>query len=84
MDSRLNKPLVLAMVAVALVLGFVLVGMTTGIADRIFGGPKAETIASASLQWMRTQKPADRLRGAIRVGHDFNNEPIVVSLRSAH
>jgi hypothetical protein len=54
MDRRLNKPLVLAMVAVALVLG-VLVGMTTGIADRIFGGPNPKTIASASLESMRAQ-----------------------------
>ena len=44
MDRRLNKPLVLAMVAVALVLG-VLVGVTTGIADRLFGGPNPTTIA---------------------------------------
>jgi Protein of unknown function (DUF4230) len=54
MDRRLNKPLVLAMVAVALVVG-VLVGMTTGIADRIFGGPNPKTIASASLESMRAQ-----------------------------
>ncbi len=54
MDRRLNKALVLAMVAIALVLG-VLVGITTGIADRIFGGPDAKTIASASLQSMRAQ-----------------------------
>lgn len=54
MDRRLNKPLVLAMVAVALILG-VLVGVTTGIADRIFGGPDPTTIASASLESMRAQ-----------------------------
>ncbi len=54
MDSRLNKPLVLAMVAVALVLG-VVVGTATGIADRIFGGPNAKTIATASLESMRAQ-----------------------------
>jgi hypothetical protein len=54
MDRRLNKPLVLAMVAVALVLG-VLVGVTTGIADRLFGGPNPTTIASASLESMRAQ-----------------------------
>ena len=54
MDRRLNKPLVLAMVAVALVLG-VMVGVTTGLADLIFGGPSAKTIASASLQSMRAQ-----------------------------
>ena len=54
MESRLNKPLVLAMIAVALVLG-VIVGMSTGVADRIFGGPNAKTIASASLESMRAQ-----------------------------
>src|SRR5213593_1858065 len=54
MDRRLNKPLVLAMVAVALILG-VLIGVTTGIADRIFGGPNPKTIATASLESMRAQ-----------------------------
>ena len=54
MDSRrLNKPLVLGMVAVALLLGIML-GITTGLADRIFG-PSPKTIASASLQSMRAQ-----------------------------
>jgi len=53
MDRRLNKPLVLAMVAVALVLG-VLVGISTGVADRLFG-PNPKTIASASLQSMRAE-----------------------------
>lgn len=54
MDSRLNQPLVLVMVAVALILG-VLVGAVTGIAGRIFGGPNPRTIASASLESMRAQ-----------------------------
>src|SRR5215210_3705562 len=54
MDRRLNKPLVIVMVAVALLLGAML-GITTGVADRIFGGPKPETIASASLESMRAQ-----------------------------
>ena len=55
MDSRLNKPAGDRMaIIVALVLG-VVVGISTGIADRIFGGPKAETIASASLESMRAQ-----------------------------
>jgi hypothetical protein len=54
MESRLNKPLVLAMIVVALVLGLLL-GVTTGIADRIFGGPNPKTIATASLQSMRAQ-----------------------------
>ena len=54
MDSRYTKFLGIAAVAVALILG-VLVGMASGIADRIFGGPKPETVASASLQSMRAQ-----------------------------
>jgi len=54
MDRRLNKPLVLAMVALALILG-VMLGLTTGIADRIFGGPNPKTIASASLESMRAE-----------------------------
>ncbi|MGE5564450.1 MAG: DUF4230 domain-containing protein [Bacillota bacterium] len=54
MDRRLNKAFVIAMVAVALLLGL-LVGVTTGIADRIFGGPNPETIATASLQSMRAE-----------------------------
>src|SRR6478672_3057656 len=54
MERSVNKPLVLAMVAVALILG-VLLGMTTGIADRIFGGPNPKTIASSSLESMRAQ-----------------------------
>src|SRR5437870_12760544 len=54
MDRRLNKPLVLAIVALALVLG-VMLGVTTGIADRIFGGPNPKTIATSSLESMRAQ-----------------------------
>ena len=54
MDSRLNKPLVAGLIAVALLLGLLL-GVTTGIADRIFGGPNPKTIASASLESMRAQ-----------------------------
>ena len=54
MDSRLNKPLVFAMVVVALVLGLV-VGTVSGVSDWIFGGPNAKTIATASLESMRAQ-----------------------------
>ena len=54
MESRVNKPLVFAMIAIALVLG-ILVGTSTGLADRIFGGPNPKTIASASLESMRAQ-----------------------------
>src|SRR6476660_1649273 len=52
MDRR--KLIGLLAIAVALVLGVVL-GMTTGIVDRIFGGPNPTTIASASLESMRAQ-----------------------------
>ena len=54
MDGRQNKLIAILAIAVALVLGVVL-GTATGIADRIFGGPRAETIASASLESMRAQ-----------------------------
>src|SRR3954468_23552809 len=54
MDNRLSKFVAITAIVVALALGIVL-GMTTGIADRIFGGPKAETIATASLESMRAQ-----------------------------
>ena len=54
MDRRLNKPVLVAAVAAALVLGL-LFGTWTGIADRIFGGPNPTTIATASLQSMRAQ-----------------------------
>ncbi|HVM22683.1 MAG TPA: DUF4230 domain-containing protein [Sphingomicrobium sp.] len=54
MDRRLTKPLAVLAIIVALVLGLV-VGVTTGLADRLFGSPKPETIASASLESMRAQ-----------------------------
>ena len=54
MDNRVRNMVAIAAVAVALILG-VLLGVTTGIADRIFGGPNPKTIASASLQSMRAQ-----------------------------
>lgn len=54
MDGRLNKPAAIAATIVALVLG-VVVGTSTGIADRIFGGPNPKTIATASLESMRAQ-----------------------------
>ncbi len=54
MDSRQSKLIAILAIAVALVLGVVL-GTATGIADRIFGGPRAETIATASLESMRAQ-----------------------------
>lgn len=54
MDSRLNKPLVIVLIVVALLLG-VIIGTSTGIADRLFGGPNAKTIATSSLESMRAQ-----------------------------
>jgi hypothetical protein len=54
MDRRLNKPLVIGLIVVALLLGL-LVGTLTGVADRLFGGPNPTTIASASLESMRAQ-----------------------------
>ena len=54
MDNRVRNIVALAAVAVALILG-VLLGVSTGIADRIFGGPNPKTIATASLESMRAQ-----------------------------
>ena len=54
MEGRLNKPLALAMIVVALILG-VLLGVTSGLAARIFGGPNPKTIATSSLESMRAQ-----------------------------
>lgn len=54
MESRLKKPPVLLMVAIALVAG-VLLGVSTGLADKLFGGPNPRTIATASLESMRAQ-----------------------------
>ena len=55
MEGRLNRPLAILAIAVALVLG-VLFGIASGIADRLFGGgPDPKTIASSSLESMRAQ-----------------------------
>ena len=53
-QSRLNKPLALAAVVIALVLGLV-VGGSLDIGKRLFGGPDPETVASSALQSMRAQ-----------------------------
>jgi hypothetical protein len=53
MENRLNKPLALLMVAVALVVGIV-AGRMAGIGSSLFG-PNPKTIATASLQSMRAQ-----------------------------
>jgi hypothetical protein len=54
MDRRHINPITIAGIAAALILGL-LIGVSTGLADRIFGGAKPETIASASLESMRAQ-----------------------------
>jgi hypothetical protein len=53
-QSRLNKPLALAAVVIALVLGL-FVGGALDIGKRLFGGPDPETVASSALQSMRAQ-----------------------------
>ncbi|HEY8592943.1 MAG TPA: DUF4230 domain-containing protein [Sphingomicrobium sp.] len=54
MDSRLKRYAWIVAAAIALILG-VLIGIATGVADRVFGGPKPTTIATASLESMRAQ-----------------------------
>jgi hypothetical protein len=51
---RLNKPLAIAAVVVALLLGLV-IGGALDIGKRLFGGPNPETVASSALQSMRAQ-----------------------------
>jgi len=52
--TLLNRPLAIAAVVVALLLGLV-VGGVLDIGKRLFGGPDPETIASSALQSMRAQ-----------------------------
>ena len=53
-QSRLNKPLAIGAVVVALILGL-MVGGALDIGKRLFGGPDPETVASSALQSMRAQ-----------------------------
>lgn len=53
-QSRLNRPIALAAVVVALILGL-FVGGALDIGKRLFGGPDPETVASSALQSMRAQ-----------------------------
>ena len=52
--TRLSRPLAIAAVVVALLLGLV-VGGALDIGKRLFGGPDPETVASSALQSMRAQ-----------------------------
>jgi hypothetical protein len=52
--TRLNRPLAIAAVVVALLLGLV-VGGALDIGKRLFGGPDPETVVSSALQSMRAQ-----------------------------
>ena len=54
MDRRRLSPLAIVGIVLALILGL-LIGVSSGLADRIFGAPKPETIATASLESMRAQ-----------------------------
>jgi len=53
-QSKLNKPLAMGAIVVALLLGL-LVGGALDIGKRLFGGPDPETVASSALQSMRAQ-----------------------------
>ena len=54
MESRRLSPAALGAIAGALLLGLLL-GITTGAVDRLFGGPDPKVIASSSLESMRAQ-----------------------------
>ena len=53
-QGRLNKPLAIGAIVVALLLGL-FVGGALDIGKRLFGGPDPETVASSALQSMRAQ-----------------------------
>ena len=52
--GRLNRPLAIGAIIVALLLGLV-VGGALDVGKRLFGGPDPETVASSALQSMRAQ-----------------------------
>ena len=54
MENRRLSPVAIAAIAGALLLGL-LIGISTGVADRIFGSPDPKTIATSSLESMRAQ-----------------------------
>ena len=54
MDRRLTKPLAIAVVVVALLVGF-LIGGIADVGKRLFGGPDPESVVNSSLESMRAQ-----------------------------
>jgi hypothetical protein len=54
MENRLNKPLALAAIGVALLIGFLFGGLAD-VGKRLFGGPDPEGVVNSSLQSMRAQ-----------------------------
>ena len=54
MEGRLNKPLAIAAVVVALLVGF-LAGGIADIGKKLFGGPDPESVVTSSLESMRAQ-----------------------------
>lgn len=54
MEGRLNKPLALAAVVVALLIGF-LAGGIADVGKRLFAGPDPESVVTSSLESMRAQ-----------------------------
>ena len=54
MENRRLTPAAIAAIGAALVLGL-LIGITSGAVDRLFGGPDPKVIASSSLESMRAQ-----------------------------
>ena len=51
---RLNRPMLIGIVAAAVLLGLLL-GVASGVAGKIFGSPDPKTIATSSLESMRAQ-----------------------------
>jgi len=54
MEKRLNKPLAIVAIAVALLVGFLFGGLAD-VGKRLFGGPDPESVVNSSLQSMRAQ-----------------------------
>ncbi len=54
MESRLNKPLAIGAVVIALLIGFLFGGLAN-VGKRLFGGPDPESVVNSSLESMRAQ-----------------------------